>query len=197
MSKIIKPKIIKPKLINKGTCAGGSKTTKNGNNFESKTDNHKLLINKYGSIKLNKKSVYVSFMKDNKKITCIKQQDFINYMKIKYNITSHRKPDEAYIIEYDDKKILLILEKKNQNVNGSVDIKLWASPSLKREYELTFENFEVQYCLCVSDYLKNKIIQKKNNYKFLVDILNESNINILYGDDNNYFESLDIWIDTS
>ena len=96
------------------------------------------------------------------------------------------------------------MEKKNQNVNGSVDIKLWASPSLKREYKLTFENFEVQYCLCVSHLLTSliklvgyKIIQKKNNYKFLVDILNESNINILYGDDNNYFESLDIWIDTS
>lgn len=125
-------KIIKTKIINKGTGAGGSKTTKNGNNFESKTDNHKLLINKYGSIKLNKKSVYVEYIRANKKITCIKQQDFINYMKIKYNIMSYRKPDEAYIIEHDNKKILLILEKKNQNVNGSVDIKLWASPSFKK-----------------------------------------------------------------
>ena len=58
-------------------------------------------------------------------------------MKHKYNIKIFRCPDEAYIIEYNTGKIeIKILEKKTQNVSGSVETKLWASPSLKREYQL-------------------------------------------------------------
>lgn len=75
-------------------------------------------------------------------------------MKNKYNIELFRYPDEAYIIEYNTgKKIIKILEKKNQNVEGSVETKLWSGPSLKREYKLILkDNLEVHYGFCVNDF---------------------------------------------
>jgi hypothetical protein len=87
------------------------------------------------------------------------------YMKTKYNIELFRCPDEAYIIEYNTgKKVIKILEKKEQNVEGSVETKLWSGPSLKREYELVLGNdFEVHYGFCVSDFLKKKLISNKKN----------------------------------
>ena len=52
-------------------------------------------------------------------------------MKYKYNISMFRCPDEAYIIEYKNGKIQVkILEKKEQNVEGSVETKLWAGVAL-------------------------------------------------------------------
>jgi len=66
-----------------------------------------------------------------------------------------RTPDEAYII--NDKK-LIIIEKKNQNVNGSVEDKLWTGPIFKEEYEIIFKDiFEIQYIYCVSSFLQEKI----------------------------------------
>ena len=117
-------------------------------------------------------------------------------MKNKYNIELFRCPDEAYIIEYNKgKKVIKILEKKEQNVSGSVETKLWSGPSLKREYELVLgDNFKVSYGFCVSSFLKNKIESQEKKYKVLLQILNESNIQVLYGDDENYFIKLDDWI---
>ena len=52
--------------------------------------------------------------------------------------------------------LIKILEKKEQNVEGSVETKLWSGPSLKREYELVLGNdFKVHYGFCVSEFLKN------------------------------------------
>ena len=80
-------------------------------------------------------------------------------MKNKYNIELFRCPDEAYIIEYyNGKKIIKILEKKEQNIEGSIETKLWSGPSLKREYELVLgNNFIIEYGFCVNDFF-NKII---------------------------------------
>ena len=108
-------------------------------------------------------------------------------MKNKYNIELFRYPDEAYIIEYNTGcKILKILEKKEQNVEGSV----------KREYELVLENdFKIFYGFCVNDFLKKKLISTKQKYIILNIIFSENNINVLFGDDNDYFNTLDNWID--
>jgi hypothetical protein len=68
-------------------------------------------------------------------------------MKNRYNIDLFRCPDEAYIIEYTNgRKVVKILEKKEQHVEGSVETKLWSGPSLKREYELMLgDSFELFY----------------------------------------------------
>jgi hypothetical protein len=126
------------------------------------------------------------------------------YMMMRYGVEMFRFPDEAYIIETrsgDETHLTVkILEKKEQQVQGSVDIKLWAGPSLKREYELVLQpdmppgvTVEVHYGFCLSTFLANKLKSNKKKYTTLNTILGENNIAVLFGDDANYFERLDAW----
>ena len=133
---------------------------------------------------------------EDKTIIFTSQNGLKLYMKNKYDIELFRNPDEAYIIEYNTgKKIIKILEKKSQNVEGSAETKLWSSPSLKREYELVLGNqFEVQYGLCVSDFFKKKLTSTEKKYTILNAILKENNIPVLFGSDKEYFKNLDEWI---
>ena len=169
--------------------------------FEDKTNNEKRLLDK-GFIKYKAKEnkfhdYYLEKTFIDKKVIFVLQGGLKKYMKENYNIEIFRYPDEAYIIEYNNgKKVVKILEKKEQKVNGTTETKLWACPSLKREYEIIMgPEFEVQYGLCVNDFLKKKIFSNFNKYTILQTILNEKNIDILYGDDDNYFTNLDFWIE--
>jgi hypothetical protein len=120
-------------------------------------------------------------------------------MKQIYNIDMVRTPDEAYIIEYNNgKKILKILEKKTQNVSGSVADKILCGVAYKREYELLLPNdFEINYAFCLNKYLKNIIVSDNIKYKVWNIILKESNIPLLFGDDEDYFKTLDRWLNNS
>lgn len=193
---------IKSIIINKGTGAGGENTNYYGKKFEEKTNNESRLL-EMGYIKdsFSKKTYdyYLSKTFEDKNIIFVLQNGLKKYMKNKYNIDLFRCPDEAYIIEYTaGRKVIKILEKKEQNVSGSVETKLWAGPSLKREYELILgEDFEVSYGFCVSKYLKDKIISNEKKYTTLNTILSESNISVLFGDDENYFETFDTWFNSS
>ena len=191
---------------NKGTGAGGKNTNKNGKSFENITDiENKLIENKYEKKVLDKSKYgyYLILLKNinNNKIIYLSQNGLKLYVKKTFNIELFRCPDEAYIIEYNSgKKIIKILEKKAQNGDGSVETKLWASPSLKREYELMLDElnkFEVHYNLCVNIFLKKKLISNEKKYKILNKILNENNINILFGDDEDYFDIINDWINNS
>lgn len=189
-------------IINKGTGAGGANTNYYGKKFEEKTNNQMRLLDdgyiKHNFTKKTKKTYdyYLSKTFEDKTIIFILQNGLKMYMKQKYNIQMFRCPDEAYIIEYNTgKKLIKILEKKEQNVEGSVETKLWSGPSLKREYELVLGNeFEVHYSFCVSDFLKKKLTSNDKKYKILNTILNEHNISVLFGDDENYFETFDMWV---
>lgn len=192
---------------NRGFGAGGSNTNLNGKKFEDKTNNEfRLLKDEYifrwtmfnGISKKTKKTydyLYKEF--EDKTIVFASQQKFKKYIKYKYNIDFWRCPDEAYIIEYKTgRKVIKIVEKKEQNVVGSVETKLWASSILKREYELEFNKsaqFEICYCLCVNNFLKTKLTSTETKYETLMQILTENNITVLFGDDTNYFETFDIW----
>lgn len=194
-----------PIIINKGTGAGGANTNYYGKQFEEKTNNQQRLLEMgYAKNSFTKKpkkayDYYLSKTFEDKTIVFVLQNGLKMYMKNKYNIDLFRCPDEAYIIEYTSgRKIIKILEKKEQNVEGSVETKLWASPSLKREYELVLGiDFEVHYCLCVSAFLKNKLISNEKKYTILNKICNENNIAVLFGDDENYFETFDVWFNNS
>jgi hypothetical protein len=120
-------------------------------------------------------------------------------MKTKYDIELFRCPDEAYIIEYaSGRKVIKILEKKEQNVEGSVETKLWSGPSLKREYEIVLgPDFEVCYGFCVSEFLKKKLVSNEKKYTVLRTILGEHNIAVLFGDDEGYFDTFDTWFTNS
>ena len=201
LKKIIDDNIDLP-IINKGMGAGGANTNYHGKKFEEITNNETRLIkNEYKKTTFTKKvnDYYLSKTFDDKTITFVAQNGLKTYMKNKYNILLFRCPDEAYIIEYNTgKKVIKILEKKNQNVEGSVETKLWAGPSLKREYELILnEDWEVHYGFCVSKFLKKKINSNEVKYTVLNTILNENNIDVLFGDDENYFETLDNWFNSS
>jgi len=196
--------VLKEKIINKGTGAGGKNTNFHGKKFEEKTNNQTRLIefeyNKFIiETKTNTKNIpfYLSKTFPDKIITFVIQYGLKTYMKYKYNIELFRCPDEAYIIEYHnpDKKVIKILEKKEQNVEGSVETKLWSGPSLKREYELVLgSDFEVNYCLCINLYLQNLLVSNNKKYLTLNKILSENKIDILFGDDENYFEMINNWI---
>ena len=204
----IKPKIISqvgaPILNNKGTGAGGSNTNYHGKRFEEKTDNQpRLLVNGYSktSFTIKPKKIYDYYLSktfSDKTVIFVLQNGLKKYMKHKYNIDLFRWPDEAYLTEYTTgKKVIKILEKKIQNVAGSVETKLWSGPSLKREYELLLgSEFEVQYGFCLSEFLKKKLTSNEKKYTILNTILNENNITVLFGDDEDYFETLDKWLDS-
>jgi hypothetical protein len=191
-----------PIIVNKGTGAGGANTNYYGKKFEDKTNNQKrFLENGYTKNSFTKKpkkayDYYLSKTFDDKTIVFVLQNGLKMYMKNKYNIDLFRCPDEAYIIEYTSgRKVIKILEKKEQNVNGSVETKLWSGPSLKREYELVIgAGFEIFYGFCVNDFLKNKLISNDKKYTILNTIFNENNIAVLFGDDENYFETFDNWL---
>jgi hypothetical protein len=195
-----------PIIGNKGTGAGGANTNLYGKKFEEKTNNQIRLLED-GYIKnsfttKNPKKAYDFYLSkkcEDRNIVFVLQNGLKLYMKNKYNIELFRCPDEAYIIEYvTGKKVIKILEKKEQNVEGSVETKLWSGPSLKREYELIVGNeFEVHYGFCLSDFLKKKIISNEKKYMILNIIFNENNIAVLFGDDENYFETIDNWINNS
>jgi 5-hydroxyisourate hydrolase-like protein (transthyretin family) len=185
------------KIINKGTGAGGANTNKTGLSFEKKTDNSlKLLdrgfIQKAGHLEKN-----ILEESEIKKIIFVSQSKFKKYVKNNYKIDSIRNPDEAYIYEYKNgKKIIKILEKKNQNRDGSVETKLWSSVALKREYEIVFgDDFEIEYIFCVSDFLKNKFTSNIKKYQILKKIFEENNIKLFYGDDDDYFEKINRFLD--
>ena len=187
-------------IINKGTGAGGANTNCYGKKFEDKTNNQNRLLemgyikNSYTKSKKTNDYYLVKTFED-KTIVFVLQNGLKTYMKYKYNIDMFRCPDEAYIIEYTSgKKVIKIIEKKEQNVEGSVETKLWAGPSLKREYELILDNeFEVHYGFSVNNFLKKKLTSKDKKYTILDTILQENNIVVFFGDDENYFQTIDIW----
>ena len=195
-------------LKNKGTGAGGANTNFHGKKFEDKTNNQqRLLEDGYEKHSFDTKSKsnsnsktfdYLSKKFEDKTVVFVLQNGLKRYMKHKYKIDLFRCPDEAYLIEYESgKKVIKILEKKEQRVDGSVETKLWAGPSLKREYELVLEEFTVCYGFCVNDFLKTKLVSEDKKYTILNKILDESGIKVLFGDDEKYFETMDEWINSS
>jgi len=188
----IDAKELKKLWDNKRANSGGKKSTYNGKKFEDKINNENILLN-LGYVK---EDYYLLKNDTDKRYIFVIQNGFKKYMKNKYNINIIRLPDEAYIIEYKTGKVdIKILEKKSQNIQGSVETKLWASPSLKREYELILGNkFNISYALSVNSYLQKLLISSHIKYRTLMNILYENNIEVLYGDDTDYFTKIDLWI---
>ena len=181
----------KVKISNRGTGACGAKTNENGKTFEDLTNNELRLISKGFTKTVYNKNKYGYYLEKNDTVFIL-QDGFKSYMKMKYDIDTILKPDEAYIITSDDKITLKILEKKNQNVEGSVDTKLLASHGLRCIYEyMCGERFDIEYGLCLSDWFK----QHKNDDKYIYYnmFFEQHNIKVFYADES-YFDNLDKWI---
>ncbi len=191
------------KIINKGTGAGGANTNYNGLSFEEKTS----IESKLEECKYIKKNIKIKNRKgyyyENDNIIYFTKgckNTFKLYFEKEFKIITYRQPDEAYLIKLDDNNyILKILEKKNQNVDGSVEDKLKTGAFNRREYELMInihENikFKVIYYFCVSKFLQEKLESDNIKYKNIKKIMEEDTIGVLYGDEDNYQDKLSEWI---
>jgi hypothetical protein len=189
-------------IINKGTGAGGANTNLYGKKFEEKTNNEpRLLEQGFTRINMNtnKHGYYLTKKFEDKEIIYATQSGFKTYMECEFSIPKgdiSRNPDEVYIIKHDNGlSEIKFIEKKEQNVAGSVEDKLMGGPTFKRVYSKLFgSKFKVEYAFCVNNFLKKKLQSPKKKYTILNEIFVEDGIAVLFGDDDNYFESLDAWI---
>ena len=185
------------KVINKGTGAGGANTNKNGLAFEAKTDIENMLL-EAGFVKkeIDKKYYYLEW----ENIVYVKQNGFKQYMSSTFKIDDiFKKPDECFIIKDEDNKYTVkVLEKKNQNCDGSVEEKLLLGNPFKRIYEMMLESdtykFTIDYAFCMSSFLKTKITSDAPKYKIINKLFQQDNITLLYGDDSDYFDKVLEWI---
>lgn len=186
-------------LKNRGTGAGGENTNKLGKKFEELTDNETNLISLgFKKINMNKsKAGYylIGQLGENTEVVFMKQNGFKLYMKKTFGIDCIRNPDEAYIIKKGDSYCVKIIEKKEQNVAGSVETKLWSGPSLKREFEIVLgQTFKVCYAFTLNSFFNTKFSSNEKKYNVLKQILDESHIQMFFGDESNYYEQLTSWI---
>ncbi len=190
-------------LLNRGTGAGGANTNKFGKLFEKKTENESRLLENGFVRKIipgckSKCGYYlVKEIGPTESITYLTQGGLKAYCKHFFSKDMCRSPDEAYLFQKGDKYTLKILEKKNQNTPGSVDTKLLAGKGFLDEYEyLLGENFTIRYAFCLSAFLKKDYIADTPKSKALRYINEKYGICVLFGDDDNYFETLDAWINS-
>lgn len=191
---------IKP-IVNSGTGAGGAKTNENGKAFEQKTENESRLLEK-GFIKhripthKGKNDFYLEKVIDaTKKIVYMTQGGLKSYFSYFLQKELLRHPDEAYLYCDGNTSILKILEKKNQNTDGSVDTKLLAANGFVDEYEFCLgSGYKIEYGFCLSEFLKKEVLSDKLKGRCIRNYFAKHNITILFGDDANYYETLDAWL---
>lgn len=170
-------------IINRGTGAGGARTNHNGLFYESITDLKPL----FSSFISNKKNNYnrVQFVGYEQEFINVNQSALHRYMNNKNEKNKNiqpaagcKKPDEAYINETT--KQIFIIEKKFQQGSGSVDEKIQTGPFKKRHYKKLFQNYNVHYIYCLSDWFK------RDEYKSVLEYLEESEIPVFWGNDADY-----------
>ena len=145
-------------IINRGTKAGGKNTNINGLNFEKETSCKNILEEK----------CYKDYSKNLFKL-------FINKKKIYSVIDGCKSPDECYINE--DKKHIIIIEKKFQNKSGSVCEKIQTAPFKKLYFEKILSLYEITYAYILSKWFetncKEVIEMLQKDYKIPILIVND------------------------
>jgi len=204
--------------INKGTGAGGSNTNVNGKSFEMKTSNEPRLLQS-GFVRKNIPGVgdkikngfyYEKQITPTTTVVYLTQGGLKAYFKHFFGKEMCRCPDEAYLFEQKDgddgvSYTLKILEKKNQNTSGSVDTKLLAGKAFIDEYIYCLGGdgdgdgdsetvFKVEYAFCINEFLKKDYIADTKKSKALRFIHKKDGISVLFGDDTDYFDTLDAWL---
>ena len=151
------------KVINKGTGAGGSKTNDNGLNYEDITSlksELEYVRHNIGNFTLTSQGDEIYF-KDYPDIKILRftQTYFLKYYKRKKvvdctipELHGTKNPDECFVDE--EKKQIVIIEKKFQQCGGSVCEKLQTCLFKKENYNDRFPDYEVEYVYCLSDWFK-------------------------------------------
>jgi hypothetical protein len=168
--------------INKGLGAGGCNTNKNGLPYEEMTD----LKDKYNILSKEKTHNIITFNGNNKQYKTCKQSSVFKCMNEHIDKTilkAHgcKNPDECFIDDND--KIIFIIEKKFQNVGGSVcekiqtpDFKIW-------QYSRTFPTYKIAYIYCLSDWFNT-------NCKAELEYLKYKKIPIFWGNSITYKDDI-------
>jgi hypothetical protein len=190
-------------IQNRGTGAGGANANINGRTFEERTENETRLLAS-GFIKHRTpgfRGKYAYYLEKEisptQKIYYVTQTGLKSFLRFKLNKETFRRPDEAYILQNGDTYTLKILEKKNQHTEGSVDTKLLAGQGFIDEYKfLLGENIKVNYAFCISDFLKEEYFADTQKGTCLRYVTQKHGIPILFGEDSDYFEKLDAWINS-
>jgi hypothetical protein len=189
-------------VINKGTGAGGANTNVTGKSFEQKTENETRLLasgfirKQIPGCEKNKTGYYLlKEISQDESIVYLTQGGLKAYFSHFFKKEMCRHPDEAYLFRNGDNYTLKILEKKNQNGSGSVDTKLLAGLGFIKEYEILLgEGFAVTYAFCISSFMKKDYVDDCVKSKALREINKTYGISVLFGDDPDYYETLDAWI---
>lgn len=170
-------------IKNKGYGAGGSKTNKNGLSYEEKVD----LSTHYNIIGKFKYNLVIKFQGCNNEFVKTCKSDMFKYLsdKIDKNVTppGHgcKSPDECYINE--KKNIIFIIEKKFQQVNGSVCEKIQTSEFKKWQYKKLFPTYNIVYIYCLSNWFKT-------NCKSELEYLDHIKTAYFFGQEKKYKEKI-------
>jgi hypothetical protein len=190
MNKIIR-NLLKPII-----CGGGANTNKNGLSFEKNTCNvNRLLFKGFEKSKIGKGSndFYLKKTYDNKDILYVTKGGLKTFIKQNFNGKVRREPDEAYIINNNGVYELKIIEKKFQSAEGSVDVKLGAAGFFIYQYQQSLSQFlNISYAFCVNDFFRDKKYDDVRKYN-----KEHLNVEMFYGEDPLYFDTLDKWIGIS
>lgn len=124
----------------------------------------------------------IKFNGSYKEFILVKKNQLFKYLKNEIDINVNKahgciNPDECYIDEKN--KIIFIIEKKFQQVNGTVcekiqtpDFKIW-------QYNRTFPKYKIVYIYCLSNWFKKKC-------KAELEYLKYKNIPVFWGEKEKY-----------
>ena len=167
-------------IVNKGTGAGGANTNNNGLPFEELTDLHTEFQTiselKYSSL------IRFNYPYHEKTYQYTKQYNFFKCMQNEINTEipkAHgcKRPDECYIDT--KKKVIFIIEKKNQQGTGSVCEKIQTSDFKLWQYRRTFPGYEIVYIYCLAAWFRE-------NCKAELEYLELKHVPVFCGTDQNY-----------
>jgi len=172
---------IKNRIINRGTGSGGALTNANGLSYEE------LTMLPCDIIETKKNYMKIKFHGScDRTFICANQSKLFNYMNSigvinKKTIRKAHgccKPDECYVEH--EKKVIFIIEKKFQQVAGSVCEKIQTAHFKKWFFEKTFPGYTVVYMYCLSDWFR---IHCKAELNYLNKILN---VPVFFGSSKTY-----------
>ena len=163
---------------NRGTGAGGSNTNVSGLRFEDITD----LSSEFNKSIQGVDSYVIEFNGNGRQYNYAKKAGFLRHMGDKVNkdvksLHGAKQPDEVYVDHSNGN--IFIIEKKNQNTSGSKCECIQTAVSKKRNYSRRIPTYNVVYIYCLSSWFKD-------NCQAELDDLEEDNIPVFWGNDENY-----------
>lgn len=168
-------------IKNKGTGAGGARTNLNGLPYEKMTD----LASEFSIVSRESTHKVVHFNADpqnDRNFIRARKNKFKKYMEPFTNhdmkwVHGSKKPDECYIDE--NSKTIFVIEKKFQQIEGSICEKIQSAPCKIWNYKKIFPQHNIVYTYTLSDWYKEHCPAE-------LEYLEEKNIPVFWGNDDDY-----------